>query len=65
MKVNFKWDGKDLYTPKFYILSGDSLNSIYFGILLKTCILSFGSMYVNRIVCYADILILFKYTLCN
>ena len=35
MKVNFKWDGKDLYTPKFYILSGDSLNSIYIGILLS------------------------------
>lgn len=43
----------------------NKISENYFGILLKTRILTFESVYVNRIVFYADILILFKYTLCK
>ena len=29
MKVNFKWDGKDLYTPKFSVLHNSSYTIFY------------------------------------
>lgn len=35
MKVTFKWDGKDAYTPKFYTLSTDNPNELYFGIIVR------------------------------
>ena len=35
MKVNFKWDGKDLYTPKFHFVISDNINAIYVALPLS------------------------------